>query len=161
MTLWSFKFDMGFGVGGVIAAYFGRGVFVLNSLSFVLSALLIRSMRFAEPHAENLPPLALSDLTGFSPIREGIRYVWKDRRLRVTILVKAGLGLMGANWVLLPIFGERVFAIRPTGFDKRQSGMLGMSLLMAGRGIGALIGPVLSSVSAAGREQPMLGGYSV
>jgi hypothetical protein len=30
---------------------------VVNSLSFVASALLIRSMKFAEPHAENLPPL--------------------------------------------------------------------------------------------------------
>jgi MFS family permease len=154
-TTWSFNFAMGFAVGGVIAAYFGRGVFVLNSLSFVLSALLIRSMRFAEPHAENLPPLALRDLVGFSPIREGIRYVWSDRRLRLTILVKAGLGLMGANWVLLPIFGERVFAIRPAGFDKRQAGMLGMSLLMACRGIGALFGPILSSFWVAGLEKRM------
>src|SRR5712672_1521448 len=127
-TTWSFNFAMGFAVGGLIAVYFGRGVFVLNSLSFVLSALLIRSMQFAEPHAENPSPLTWKDLTGFGPLREGIRYVWKDRLLRITILVKAGLGLMGANWVLLPIFGERVSAIRPTGFDRCHAGMLGMSL---------------------------------
>src|SRR5258708_30159101 len=38
-TTWSFNFAMGFAVGGVIAVYLGRGVFILNSLSFVLSAL--------------------------------------------------------------------------------------------------------------------------
>lgn len=160
-TTWSFNFAMGFAVGGLIAVYFGRGVFILNSLSFVLSALLIRSMQFAEPHAENLPPLAFKDLTGLSPIREGIRYVWKDQRLRITIFVKAGLGLMGASWVLLPIFGERVFSIKPAGFDRRQAGMLGMSLLMACRGVGAFVGPVLSSFWVGGIEKRMRWGILV
>jgi MFS family permease len=160
-TTWSFNFAMGFAVGGLIAVYLGRGVFILNSLSFVLSALLIRSMQFAEPHAESLPPLTFKDLTGLSPIQEGIRYVWKDRRLRITIFVKAGLGLMGASWVLLPIFGERVFSIKPAGFDRRQAGMLGMSLLMACRGVGAFVGPVLSGLWVGGVEKRMRWGILV
>ena len=140
-TTWSFNFAMGFAVGGVLAAYFGREtVFVLNSVSFVLSALLIRRMQFLEPHAENRPPLKPRDFADFSPIKEGIGYVWKNPRLRTTIFVKAGLGLMGANWVLLPIFGERIFPIHRAGFNQRQAGMLGMSLLMACRGVGAIIG---------------------
>jgi MFS family permease len=80
-TTWSFNFAMGFAVGGVLAAYFGReAVFVLNSLSFVLSALILGRMKFSEPHAENRPPLKARDLADFSPIREGIRYVWRDPR---------------------------------------------------------------------------------
>lgn len=155
-TTWSFNFAMGFAAGGVLAAYFGRNaVFALNSLSFVLSALLIGRMKFTEPHAENRPPLAMRDLVDFSPIREGLRYVWKDRALRRTILVKAGNGLMGANWVLLPIFGERIFPIHRAGFDQRQAGMLGMSLLMACRGIGAIVGPIVSGYWAAGMEGRM------
>jgi MFS family permease len=155
-TTWSFNFAMGFAVGGVLAAYFGRDtVFVLNSLSFVLSALLIGRMKFSEPHAENKPPLAAKDLADFSPIREGIRYVWKDPRLRTTIFVKAGNGLLGANWVLLPIFGERIFPIHRGGFSHQQAGMLGMSLLMACRGIGAIIGPVVSGYWASGKENRM------
>ena len=144
-TTWSFNFAMGFAVGGVLAAYFGRNtVFVLNSLSFVLSALLIARMKFAEPHADNLPPLRLRDLANFAPIREGIRYVLKDPRLRTTIFVKAGNGLMGANWVLLPIFGQRIFPVRRAGLSVSQAGMLGMSLLMACRGMGAIVGPIVS-----------------
>jgi MFS family permease len=155
-TTWSFNFAMGFAAGGVLAAYFGRDtVFVLNSLSFVLSALLIRRMKFLEPHAQDRPPLKARDLADFSPIREGIRYVWRDPRLRTTIFVKAGLGLMGANWVLLPIFGERIFPIHRAGFNQSQAGMLGMSLLMACRGIGAIIGPVVSGYWAAGIKSRM------
>ncbi|HYL76542.1 MAG TPA: MFS transporter [Bryobacteraceae bacterium] len=155
-TTWSFNFAIGVATGGVLAAFFGRNtVFVLNSLSYVVSALLIGRMKFTEPHAENKPPLAMKDLADFSPIREGIRYVWKDRALRRTILVKAGNGLMGSNWVLLPIFGERIFAVHRAGFDQRQAGMLGMSLLMACRGVGAIIGPVVSGYWAAGIHKRM------
>ena len=155
-TTWSFNFAMGFAVGGALAAYFGRDtVFVLNSLSFVLSALLLRRMKFSEPHAENRPPLKARDLADFSPIKEGIGYVWQDPRLRTTIFVKAGLGVMGANWVLLPIFGERIFPIHRSGFSQQQAGMLGMSLLMACRGVGAIIGPVVSGYWAAGIEKRM------
>jgi MFS family permease len=155
-TTWSFNFAMGFAVGGALATYLGRdAVFVINSLTFVASAILIGRMKFTEPHAENKPPLKARDLADFSPIREGIRYVWADSRLRNTIFVKAGLGLMGANWVLLPIFGERIFAVHRSGFSQSQAGMLGMSLLMACRGIGAIIGPVVSGYWAGGNVKRM------
>jgi MFS family permease len=155
-TTWSFNFAMGMGLGGVLAAFAGRdAVFILNSLSFVGSALLIRRMKFAEPHAENLPSLKARDLADFSPIREGIRYVWKDPRLRTTIFVKAGNGFVGATWVLLPIFGERIFPIFRPGFSPQQAGMLGMSLLIGSRGIGALIGPLASGYWAGQREGRM------
>jgi len=155
-TTWSFNFAIGFGVGGVLAAFFGRdAVFVLNALSFVASALLIGRMQFTEPHAENLPPLHWRDLFDYSPIREGIRYVWRNANLRATIFVKAGLGFMGANWVILPIFGERIFPVHYPGFNARDSGMLGMSLLMACRGIGAIIGPLVSGYWASGLVERM------
>ncbi len=158
-TTWSFNFAVGFALGGVLAAFFGRNaVFALNAGSFVASALLIGRMRFAEPHAEHLPPLQWRDLFDFTPIREGIAYVWRDVRLRYTIFVKAGLGLMGANWVILPIFGERIFPVHLSGFSARESGMLGMSLLMACRGLGAIVGPVAGGYWAGNREGRMRSG---
>jgi MFS family permease len=155
-TTWSFNFAMGFAVGGVIAAYFGRDtVFFVNSLSFVASALLIGRMKFSEPHAENLPPLRWKDIADFSPIREGLRYVLGDRNLTKTIFVKAGMGLLGANWVILPILGERVFPVHRAGFTERDAGMLGMSLMMACRGIGAIAGPLVAGYWAGGIERRM------
>ena len=52
-TTWSVNLMIGATLGGVVAAFFGRdAVFLLNALSFVVSAALIWGMRFAEPHAE-------------------------------------------------------------------------------------------------------------
>lgn len=140
-TTWSFNFAVGAALGGFVAAMFGRQtVFVLNALSFVLSATLIRRMRFEEPHAANRPPLRVRELADFSPIVEGVRYVRRDRRLTATMFVKAGLSILGTNWVLFPMMGERLFPVRLPGFDNRQAATMGMSVLMASRGIGAIFG---------------------
>lgn len=155
-TTWSFNFTIGFAVGGVVAAVFGREtVFVVNAVSFVASALLIRAMHFSEPHVENLPPLRTRDLFDYSPIREGLAYVWTHPDVRPTIFVKAGLGLMGANWVILPIFGERIFRLHVTRFSAAANGMLGMSVLMACRGIGAALAPVVAVFWAGTSEARM------
>jgi hypothetical protein len=84
-------------------------------------------------------------LIDFSHIAEGIRYVRRDARMLATMFVKTGLALMGTNWVLLPILGERVFPMRIGGMSDRSAGMLGMSILMGCRGIGALVGPFVAA----------------
>ncbi|HLJ13998.1 MAG TPA: MFS transporter [Bryobacteraceae bacterium] len=140
-TTWSFNFAIGSALGGLVAAFFGRGtVFVLNALSFVFSALLIRQMGFAEPHSETLPPVQWREFADYSPIVEGARYVFRDRRLLVTMLVKGGLGFMGTNWVLIPIFGIQIFPLHAAHLSANQEGTLGMSVLMASRGVGAILG---------------------
>jgi MFS family permease len=141
---WSVNFALGAGLGGLVLVAFGREtVFVVNSLSFVASALLIRSMKFAEPHADNLPRLRARDLIDFSPIAEGVRYVRRDPKLLATIFVKGGVGLIGANWVILPVLGERVFRVQWHGLSASQAGALGMSTLLASRGAGAILGSFL------------------
>ena len=75
-TTWSFTLAIGSAVGGVLAAVYGRNtVFVLDALSFVFSAVLVRRMRFEEPHLTDLAPLRVRDLVDFTPIAEGVRYV--------------------------------------------------------------------------------------
>lgn len=141
---WSVIFGLGSALGGVVDVVFGREtVFVLDSLSFVASALFIRRMRFDEPHAQNRPPLHLRELFDFSPVAEGLLYVKRDRRLLATMLVKAGVGLMGTNWVILPILGQKTFPLRLAGVSAQQASTLGMSALFASRGLGATIGAVL------------------
>jgi hypothetical protein len=77
-------------------------VFVLNALSFLGSAALIGRMRFAEPHmVGRRPGLRAADLVDFRPMIEGARYVRASGRCFATVLVKFGIGLLGAN-VLLP-----------------------------------------------------------
>jgi predicted MFS family arabinose efflux permease len=141
---WSMNFALGAGLGGLVLVTLGREtVFVVDSLSFVASALLIRAMKFAEPHADNLPPLRIRDLIDFSPVAEGIRYVRRDPKLLATIFVKGGVGLAGSNWVILPVLGERVFRVQVHGMSAAKAGALGMSILLASRGVGAIVGSIL------------------
>jgi MFS family permease len=141
---WSINFAVGAALGGVVAVAFGRNtVFVLNSLSFVGSAMFLRRMKFAEPHTEDQTPLRARDLLDFSGITEGARYVRRDARLLTTIFVKGGVGLMGANWVILPLLGEKTFPLHLAGLSDSQAGTLGMSALLGSRGVGAIFGSIL------------------
>lgn len=155
-STWSVNLMIGAALGGMVAAFLGRdAVFVVNAISFLLSALLIRGMRFEEPHAESSRGLRASDLVDLSPIIEGMRYVRRDVKLLATILIKTGLLVIGPSWVLFTVMGQRYFPVRWHGMDAQRGGMLGMSLLMASRGLGALLGPLVFA-SIAGNRQSRL-----
>ena len=155
-TTWSFNLAIGSALGGAVAAWLGRdAVFLLNALSFLGSAALLRGMRFEEPHADASLPLRARDLFDFSPILEGVRYVRRDPRLLATVFVKGGLGFLGSNLVILPLLGERVFPLSLQGIDARRAAMLGMSVLMGARGVGALVGPILTVPWARQRDDNM------
>jgi len=143
---WSVNLLVGASVGGVVGAFFGRdAVFVLNALSFLASALLIAGMHFAEPHAESAAPLRPRDLVDFSPVLEGIRYVRYHRTLLPTVFAKAGELMIGPSWVIFTVLGAHEFAVRWRNVDAARGAMLGMSILLGGRGLGALVGPLVSA----------------
>ncbi|HET6179718.1 MAG TPA: MFS transporter [Candidatus Sulfotelmatobacter sp.] len=143
---WSVNLLIGASVGGVVAAFFGReAVFVLNALSFLISALLIGGMRFAEPHAEAASPLRPDDLVDFSPVLEGIRYIRSHPTLLPTVFAKAGELMVGPSWVIFTVMGAREFAIHGHGISAAGGAMLGMSILLGGRGLGALVGPLVAA----------------
>jgi MFS family permease len=159
---WSFCLAAGASLGGVVAVLLGRdAVFLLNAVSFLVSAWLIRRMNFQEPHTAGLPSLCWRDLVDFTPIVEGVRYIRADGRLFATVFVKAGIGLLGANNVLLPILGEQIFPARFPGLDHSRGAMLGMSLLMGARGVGSLLGPLVSGRWAGSRQARMRSGILV
>src|ERR1700734_2089378 len=141
---WSVNLLIGASVGGVVAAFFGRdAVFILNALSFLASALLISGMHFAEPHAESAAPLRPRDLVDFSPVLEGIRYIRNHRTLLPTVFAKAGELMIGPSWVIFTVLGAHEFAVHWRGVDAARGAMLGMSILLGGRGLGALVGPLI------------------
>ena len=146
---WSFNLAVGAGLGGFVVHLLGRNsAFLLNSLSFLASAALIVRMCFAEPHLEAHRRLNWTSILGLAPIAEGVRYVKSDPRLTALLFLKCGLGLLGANLVLLPLMGERVF-------HRAGAGVLGMSTLFMFRGVGAILGPFLGG-RLAGSDQRRL-----
>ena len=153
-TTWSLNLVLGATLGGVVAALLGRdAVFILNALSFLVSALFIAGMHFAEPHADTAPPLRVRELFDYSPILEGVRYVRSQRSLLATIFVKAGNLVIGPSWVLFTVMGQRYFPVRWHHLDPQRGAMLGMSLLLGARGLGALMGPLISAPWAGHRDR--------
>jgi MFS family permease len=145
-TTWSVNLMIGAAVGGVVAALYGRNtVLILNALSFLTSAILISGMRFPEPHAEAAAPLRPRDLVDFSPVLEGIRYIRNHPTLFPAVFAKAGELMVGPSWVIFTVMGAREFAVHGHGIDAAGGAMLGMSILIGGRGLGALVGPLVSA----------------
>src|ERR1039458_7497828 len=145
-STWSVNLMVGATLGGLVAALLGRdAVFVLNALSFIVSAALIWSMRFAEPHADGARPFRARELVDFSPILAGIRYVRAQVGLRSTIFVKFGNLIIGPGSVLFTVMGQNEFAVRWRGLSPERGAFLGMSLLLGARGLGALLGPLMAA----------------
>jgi hypothetical protein len=71
------------------------------------------------------------------------------------MLVKTGVGIMGASWVIFPVMGERLFPLQGHGLSGSRGGMFSMSLLMTARGVGSVVGPLLAA-SWAGQNQSRL-----
>ncbi len=135
---WSIMLTLGAAIGGVITGWFGTNVaFVLDALTFLLSAILIAQVRFPRRPQREKRKLTLGRVLGISETLEGARYV-KDRpRVLALLLVKPAWGLGGGILTLLAVFGERIF---PVG----NSAATGIGVLFAARGIGTAVGPIVA-----------------
>ena len=152
-TTWSVNLVLGASLGGLVGALLGRdAIFVLNALSFLASAALLRGMHFEEPHTHSAAPLQLHDFLDFSPISEGVRYVSRDSGLLATVFAKAGNIMVGVSWVIFTVMAQRYFPVHWDGLDAQRGALFAMSLLMGARGIGALIGPLVTAPWAGHRE---------
>jgi MFS family permease len=132
-SLWGTMLAVGAALGGVVSAVFGRdAAFLVDAASFAASAALLARIRgsFMEHDAGQREHPSVIDAT-----RETLRYARQDHRVLALLGVKAGFGLAAGVLALIPLFAERVF----------RSGEVGFGLLMACRGMGALIGPFLGN----------------
>ncbi len=140
---WSAMLALGAALGGLIAGTLGvSAAFALDSASFVLSALLLATLRVPAARAVAAPagprPSALRDL------REGLRYVLGRHEVFWLTVSKAMWSLGGGVLLLLALFGREVF---PLGRD----GALSIGLLYAARGVGTGVGPFIALRLGAGQ----------
>ena len=90
----------GSALGGVIAAVFGRNaVFVLNAVSFLVSAFLLTRMQVQRAAYAGSVPLKARDLMDFSPIPRRLPLHSARSAAARDAVAKFGLGLMGAHYV--------------------------------------------------------------
>jgi MFS family permease len=121
---------IGSALGALVAATLGRDAAIaIDAASFALSALLIARVHrsFAEAREHDDHPGVVEATV------DTARFARRDHRVLALLGVKAGFGLGAGVLVLLTVFGAEVF----------HRGSTGIGILMAARGVGALIGPFI------------------
>lgn len=132
---WSAMLTLGAAIGGLITGWVGtNAAFILDSLTYLLSALLIMSLRLPQRAPSAKKRLTIGSALGWTQTLEGMRYVKKRPRVLALLMVKPAWGLGGGILALLAVFGEKIF---PVG----RSAATGIGVLYAARGIGTAIGP--------------------
>jgi MFS family permease len=135
-STWGTMLAVGAAIGGLVTMKLGRDLsFIIDAGSFLFSAAVLWRMRtrFSEQRSADHehPPLVES-------IRETARYAKTHPRVLALLLVKGGYGTGAGVIAMLSVFGKEVF----------HAGAVGIGLLFAARGLGALIGPFLVRIVA-------------
>jgi MFS family permease len=144
-SLWGTMLVVGGALGGLVAAALGRDTaIVIDSLSFLASAVLILRIRrsFSEARREPARRPRMREDTA-----ETVRYARRDHRVFALLAVKFGWGIAGGVLVLLPVLA----------FGSFHAGEIGLGLLMAARGVGALIGPFVGRAMLGPQDRRLFG----
>jgi MFS family permease len=132
-SAWGTMLALGAALGGLVAVTLGRdAAFVINALSFVLSAVLILGIRRPLQLAREPGPTAPARLT--DSISTAVRFARGRRTVASFLLTKTSFGIGTGLVALLAVFGRNVFG----------AGDAGIGILFAARGLGALVGPFLA-----------------
>jgi len=108
-------------------------------VSFAGSALLIVRIgrSFQEARVDSTPTRLREAAT------QTVQYARRDHRVLALLAVKFGWGLAGGVLVLVPVLAEGKF----------DAGEVGIGLLLAGRGVGALIGPFVGRSALGSKDR--------
>lgn len=173
---------VGSALGGLVATFVGRNVvFILNALTFLLSAEMIRRISVtkkngrdalksvdesvaarpigpATPSSSSKPrrPSPLRALRlAFIDFREGLRYVRRVHVLWAIFVVAAGWGFgNGAARALYSIFGAQLGEGAAAGLVARPTDF-GISVLFVAMGLGGVLGAPLARRFNAGSSESM------
>lgn len=130
-SLWGSMLFVGAALGGLAAATLGREAsFVLDAATFAVSALLLLGIRTPFSLAR---PVGEAGASVLAHLGEVWAYTRPRKAVRAFMVTKSGVGVGNGVVGLLPIFALDVFV----------AGEAGIGVLLAGRGLGALVGPFL------------------
>lgn len=139
-SLWGTMLTVGAALGGVTTAVLGRDAAIaIDAVSFVGSALLLIRIRrsFQEVRVKETPARLRE------AARQTVQYARRDHRVLALLAVKFGWGLAGGVLVLVPFLARGKF----------HAGEMGIGLLLAARGVGALIGPFVGRAALGEKDR--------
>lgn len=135
-SAWGTMVALGAAIGGLVAATVGRELtFMLYPVLFFVSGALVwtvkRSLREQDHSSEGVP----TGLKGLiSTFTETISLARQDRTVSSLLLTKPTFGVATGIVSMLAITSDELWG----------AGELGVGILFAGRGIGALVGPFIA-----------------
>src|SRR3954451_3604265 len=151
-SAWGVMLAVGAALGGIIAATLGRdAAFVIDASTFALSAALIIGItrpfqKLREKPAEG--EHAVSLLGSIMPV---VRFARHSRFVSSLLLSKTMFGVGTGVVLMLAVFGDQVF----------KAGDVGIGILFAARGLGALAGPFLARATVGTSDRGLLLGITV
>jgi MFS family permease len=151
-SAWGVMLAVGAALGGIVAATLGRdAAFVIDAATFAASALLI--VGITRPFQQPREQLAAGEhgiglIHSIAPV---YRFARHSRFVSSLLLSKTMFGVGTGVVLMLAIFGDKVF----------QAGDVGIGILFAARGIGALLGPFIARAAFGTSDRGLLIGISV
>ena len=133
---WSASLCIGAMLGGIVVSEFGtNAAFILDSLTFVIGALLLVPIKIPQTIDENLKGPIFS--TAFKNIKTGWIRIKQDSRLLRLVFAKSSWNLAGAGLA-------GVFLVLAGGNIDGYGAAFGFGLFFFARGIGTGIGPLMA-----------------
>lgn len=130
---WSAMLAVGAGLGGGVAAWLGaETALVIDSLTFILSAVLV--LKIDVPKRESIEEVVQS---GFLEFKNGVKYIFKRIEVATLIVIKM-MGQIGSGDIIIVVFADKYF---PLG----REGAISLGVMFAASGIGAILGPLLGN----------------
>lgn len=130
---WSCVLALGAALGGVVAGVFGHQVaFLLNALSFILSAYFVSGLVLRSDGKPARPKASWG---------ECFSYLRRNPRIGAYVMSKPLWCCAGGVTLVLTLYGREVFPLTAAG---GEVGAISIGLFYAFRGLGAGIGPFLA-----------------
>ncbi|MGD2253605.1 MAG: MFS transporter [Anaerolineales bacterium] len=146
---WSTMLALGAALGGVVAGGWGiYPAFLIDSASFLLSALMIAQIKYMPPQRSSSQDMSVRAALG--QYLDGLRYLRKHLNVLVISLHKAVYHFVssGAFQVIQVALAEQVFAIG-------EGGGISLGILYAVSGVGTGLGPILVRRFTGDRDQAL------
>lgn len=149
-SAWGTMVAIGAAVGGLVAATVGRDItFMVYPLLFVVSGALVWTVkRSLRQHTEEVP----SGMSGLvSTFTETYALARRDRTVSSLLLTKPTFGVATGIVSMLAVTSDELWG----------AGEIGVGILFAARGIGALIGPFIARRFATGDRALLIRGIGI
>lgn len=133
---WAVMLALGSGLGGLVTAVLGlRAAFIIDALSYLVSAGFIASVQVPRRGPQAVAAEGVFHQSGWHNFVQGVRYIRRRPQVLRLLSVKAwSVGVGGGLVLLFTLFAETVF----------QAGVAGMGVIYMVRGIGAAAGPIIA-----------------